>query len=78
LNISLENKEKGELKNLLDGFNLMTNELKKNQSELAELERKQLGKKWQSKWRMKLKSSDFNKAFIQQLTASFRDKNKKI
>ncbi|MCL4278320.1 MAG: HAMP domain-containing protein, partial [Ignavibacteriaceae bacterium] len=39
LSVQLANKEKGELKELLDGFNSMTNELQKNQYEIAELER---------------------------------------
>jgi len=33
LSVQLKNKEKGELKELLDGFNAMTSELQKNQNE---------------------------------------------
>ena len=36
---TLQNNEKGEIKDLLEGFNSMTKELQKNQFELAELER---------------------------------------
>src|SRR5690606_36890121 len=39
LNVILENKEKGEIKDLSNGFNRMTGELQKNQIDLAELER---------------------------------------
>lgn len=77
LNISLENKEKGELKNLLNGFNLMTNELRKNQSELAELEREAAWKEMAKQVAHEIKNPlTPMKLSIQQLIASFRDKNK--
>jgi two-component system, NtrC family, nitrogen regulation sensor histidine kinase NtrY len=79
LNISLENNEKGELKNLLDGFNLMTNELKKNQSELAELEREAAWKEMAKQVAHEIKNPlTPMKLSIQQLIASFRDKSKKF
>ena len=79
LNISLENKEKGELKNLLDGFNLMTNELKKNQSELAELEREAAWKEMAKQVAHEIKNPlTPMKLSVQQLIATFRDKNKKF
>ena len=77
LNISLENKEKGELKYLLNGFNLMTNELKKNQSELAELEREAAWKEMAKQVAHEIKNPlTPMKLSIQQLIASFRDKSK--
>lgn len=39
LNVELNSNVKGELKELLSGFNMMTKELQKNQNDLAELER---------------------------------------
>jgi two-component system, NtrC family, nitrogen regulation sensor histidine kinase NtrY len=79
LNIAIENKEKGELKNLLDGFNLMTNELKKNQSELAELEREAAWKEMAKQVAHEIKNPlTPMKLSIQQLIAAFRDKNKKF
>jgi signal transduction histidine kinase len=77
LNISIENKEKGELKDLLDGFNLMTNELKKNQSELADLEREAAWKEMAKQVAHEIKNPlTPMKLSVQQLIASFRDKSK--
>lgn len=79
LNISVENKERGELKDLLDGFNLMTNELKKNQSELAELEREAAWKEMAKQVAHEIKNPlTPMKLSVQQLIASFRDKNPKF
>jgi nitrogen fixation/metabolism regulation signal transduction histidine kinase len=79
LNISVENKERGELKDLLDGFNLMTNELKKNQSELAELEREAAWKEMAKQVAHEIKNPlTPMKLSVQQLMASFRDKNPKF
>lgn len=38
-NLQIANEEKGEIKDLINGFNLMTRELNKRQAELADLER---------------------------------------
>jgi len=77
LNISLKNKEKGELKDLFNGFNLMTNELKKNQSELADLEREAAWKEMAKQVAHEIKNPlTPMKLSIQQLIASFKDKNK--
>jgi nitrogen fixation/metabolism regulation signal transduction histidine kinase len=79
LNISIENKEKGELKDLLDGFNRMTNELKKNQSELADLEREAAWKEMAKQVAHEIKNPlTPMKLSVQQLMASFRDKNPKF
>lgn len=77
LNVNIENKEKGELKNLLDGFNMMTNELKRNQTELAELERESAWKEMAKQVAHEIKNPlTPMKLSIQQLIASFKDKNK--
>ena len=79
LNVSLDNQEKGELKDLLDGFNLMTNELKRNQSELAELEREAAWKEMAKQVAHEIKNPlTPMKLSIQQLIAAFRDKNKRF
>jgi signal transduction histidine kinase len=44
LNVRILNKEKGEMKDLLNGFNSMVRELKNNQNELAEYERERAWK----------------------------------
>lgn len=76
LNIVIQNKEKGELKDLLDGFNLMTNELKKNQSELAELEREAAWKEMAKQVAHEIKNPlTPMKLSIQQMIASFKNKN---
>lgn len=77
LNVIIENKEKGELKNLLDGFNMMTNELKRNQTELAELERESAWKEMARQVAHEIKNPlTPMKLSIQQLIASFNDKSK--
>ncbi len=79
LNISIANKEKGELKDLLDGFNLMTNELKKNQLELTELEREAAWKEMAKQVAHEIKNPlTPMKLSVQQLIASFRDKNNRF
>ena len=77
LNISLKNNEKGELKELFDGFNSMTNDLKKNQSELASFERESAWKEMAKQVAHEIKNPlTPMKLSIQQLIATFRDKNK--
>jgi len=44
LNVQIENKERGELKGLIDGFNTMVHELRNNQDELAVFEREKAWK----------------------------------
>lgn len=77
LSIVLKNKEKGELRDLFDGFNLMTEELKKNQRELAELERESAWKEMAKQVAHEIKNPlTPMKLSIQQLIASFITKNK--
>ena len=45
LNVILNDNSMGEMKELISGFNIMTEELRKNQQELAELEREQAWKR---------------------------------
>jgi signal transduction histidine kinase len=75
LNIKLQNKEKGELKELFDGFNSMTNELQKNQQEISELERENAWKEMAKQVAHEIKNPlTPMKLSIQQLIASFNDK----
>ncbi|MFC2103099.1 ATP-binding protein [Bacteroidota bacterium] len=76
LDVQLERTEKGEMKELYDGFNLMTRELQKNQIELAELERETAWKEMAKQVAHEIKNPLTPiKLAIQQLIASYRDKN---
>lgn len=74
LNIEVEKVEYGEIKELIDGFNYMTAEIKRNQRELGELER-------ESAWREMAKQVAHEiknpltpmKLALQQLMASYKD-----
>lgn len=75
LSIKLANNEKGELKELFDGFNSMTNELQKNQNDIAELERENAWKEMAKQVAHEIKNPlTPMKLSVQQLVASFRDK----
>ena len=75
LSIQLENKEKGELKELLDGFNSMTGELQKNQKDIAELERENAWKEMAKQVAHEIKNPlTPMKLSVQQLVASYNDK----
>ncbi len=77
LNVELENNEKGELKELYEGFNSMTKELQKNQVELAELERENAWKEMAKQVAHEIKNPlTPMKLAVQQLVASYNDKNK--
>jgi signal transduction histidine kinase len=77
LNVVLEGNEKGEMKDLYEGFNLMTQELQKNQIELAELEREAAWKEMAKQVAHEIKNPLTPiKLAIQQLVASFKDKSK--
>ena len=77
LSVELENSEKGELRELYDGFNAMTRELQKNQSELAELERETAWKEMAKQVAHEIKNPlTPMKLAVQQLIASYRDRNK--
>ena len=79
MDIQLQNKESGEVKELIDGFNLMVRELKKNQIELAEVER-------ESAWREMAKQVAHEiknpltpmKLAVQHLVAAHNDKSEKF
>jgi two-component system, NtrC family, nitrogen regulation sensor histidine kinase NtrY len=75
LSIQLDNKEKGELKELFDGFNSMTGELQKNQNEIAELERENAWKEMAKQVAHEIKNPlTPMKLSVQQLVASYSDK----
>jgi signal transduction histidine kinase len=75
LNVELENKERGEMKELLNGFNFMTNQLQKNQAELAEMEREIAWKEMAKQVAHEIKNPlTPMKLAVQQLIASYKDK----
>ncbi|MHB8578900.1 MAG: sensor histidine kinase [Ignavibacteriaceae bacterium] len=75
-NVQLNLAERGEIKELLTGFNSMTNELKKNQLELAELERENAWKEMAKQVAHEIKNPlTPMKLAIQQLIVSYKDKN---
>ena len=75
LNISLVNKETGEMKDLYDGFNSMTAELQNKQIELAELERETAWKEMAKQVAHEIKNPLTPiKLAIQQLVASYKEK----
>lgn len=76
LNIKIDHNERGELKDLLDGFNLMTSELKKNQMELAEMEREAAWKEMAKQVAHEIKNPlTPMKLALQQLIISYKDKS---
>jgi signal transduction histidine kinase len=75
--IELENKEKGEIKELINGFNKMTSELVKNQKELTQLERENAWKDMAKQVAHEIKNPlTPMKLMLQQLIASYNDKTK--
>lgn len=75
-NVQLENKEIGEMKELFNGFNSMTHELAKSQSELANMEREAAWKEFARQVAHEIKNPlTPMKLTIQQLIAAFRDKS---
>ena len=75
LSVKIEHTAKGELKELLDGFNLMTMELKRNQMELAELERESAWKEMAKQVAHEIKNPlTPMKLAIQQLIIAYKDK----
>jgi len=75
LNIRIINKEKGELKDLLNGFNSMVGELKNNQNELAEFEREKAWKEMAKQVAHEIKNPlTPMKLSMQQLIISVKDK----
>jgi two-component system, NtrC family, nitrogen regulation sensor histidine kinase NtrY len=79
LNVKLENKERGEIKDLVNGFNRMTGELQKNQLDLAELERENAWKEMAKQVAHEIKNPLTPlKLAVQQLVASYKDKSEKF
>lgn len=77
LSVHLENNEKGELKDLFDGFKSMTSELQKNQVEIAELERENAWKEMARQVAHEIKNPlTPMKLSIQQMVAAYKDKRK--
>jgi len=75
-NVKLENKEIGEMKELFSGFNSMTEELAKSQSELANMEREAAWKEFARQVAHEIKNPlTPMKLTIQQLIAAFKDKS---
>ncbi len=77
LNVTIKHNERGELKDLIDGFNQMTSELKKNQTELAEMEREAAWKEMAKQVAHEIKNPlTPMKLALQQLIISYKDKSK--
>lgn len=77
LSVKIAHNEKGEMKDLLDGFNQMTSELKKNQIELAEMEREAAWKEMAKQVAHEIKNPlTPMKLALQQLIISYKDKSK--
>lgn len=75
LSVQIHHKAKGEIKDLLDGFNKMTFELKKNQIELAELERETAWKEMAKQVAHEIKNPlTPMKLALQQLIIAYKDK----
>jgi signal transduction histidine kinase len=75
LSVKIENKERGELKDLFDGFNQMTAELQTNQVEIAELERENAWKEMAKQVAHEIKNPlTPMKLSVQQLIAAYNDK----
>jgi len=76
LNVQLENNQRGEIKELFNGFNFMTRELQKNQTELAELERENAWKEMAKQVAHEIKNPlTPMKLAMQQLLVAYKDKN---
>ncbi|MBZ0200595.1 MAG: HAMP domain-containing protein, partial [Ignavibacteriaceae bacterium] len=76
-NVELVNKERGELRDLISGFNSMTRELQHNQSELAAMERESAWKEMAKQVAHEIKNPlTPMKLAVQQLMAAYRDKSK--
>lgn len=77
LNVMLNDNSMGEMKELISGFNIMTEELRKNQMELAELEREQAWKDMARQVAHEIKNPlTPMKLTLQQLVAMYRSKSK--
>lgn len=79
LNVKLTDKTKGEVKDLVDGFNYMVKELKLNQIQLAEVEREAAWKEMAKQVAHEIKNPlTPMKLATQQLIAAYKDKSDKF
>lgn len=79
LNYALKNNYKGEIKELIDGFNLMVKELKVSQNELAEVEREMAWKEMARQVAHEIKNPlTPMKLLIQQLIIAYKDESPKF
>ena len=77
LNVELNNKEKGEMRELFQSFNIMTTELRKNQIEITEMERENAWKEMAKQVAHEIKNPlTPMKLAVQQLIISYKDKTK--
>ncbi len=75
-NVQLNSNQRGEIKELFNGFNFMTRELQKNQTELAELERENAWKEMAKQVAHEIKNPlTPMKLAMQQLLVAYKDKN---
>jgi len=74
LNVKVVNKEKGEMRDLIDGFNLMTGELRKNEADIAQLERETAWKEMAKQVAHEIKNPlTPMKLAVQQMVISFKE-----
>jgi two-component system, NtrC family, nitrogen regulation sensor histidine kinase NtrY len=74
LSVQIENRERGELRDLVEGFNSMTRELQKNETELAQLERETAWKEMAKQVAHEIKNPlTPMKLAVQQMIISFRE-----
>jgi two-component system, NtrC family, nitrogen regulation sensor histidine kinase NtrY len=74
LSIQLENRQRGEIRELIDGFNAMTRELQKNEAELAQMERETAWKEIAKQVAHEIKNPlTPMKLAVQQMIISFRE-----
>ncbi|MEN8193307.1 MAG: ATP-binding protein [Bacteroidota bacterium] len=79
LDIQLQSSSKGEIKELIDGFNRMVRELKKNQVELAEVERESAWKEMAKQVAHEIKNPlTPMKLAVQHLISTYKDKSNKF
>jgi two-component system, NtrC family, nitrogen regulation sensor histidine kinase NtrY len=73
--VQIQNRERGELRDLIDGFNAMTRELQKNETELAQMERETAWKEMAKQVAHEIKNPlTPMKLAVQQMIISFREK----
>ncbi len=79
LNFELKTSDTGEIKNLISGFNYMTNELRKSQQEISQLERENAWREMAKQIAHEIKNPlTPMKLTIQQLMIAYKDKSAKF